>query len=75
MRANLIFDSVKVKAKKSGKGVTKSTPAITDTDMIKLENTLMWTMLQHLIPGFYVIQYSFLLCISSAEGVKRTYMI
>ena len=36
MKANLIFDSVQVQAKKVGKGATKSTPQISDTDLIKI---------------------------------------
>ena len=36
MRANLVFDGVQVKAKKLGKGVTKSTPHISDEDLLKI---------------------------------------
>ena len=36
MKANMIFESVQVKAKKSGKGATRSTPQISDTDLIKI---------------------------------------
>ena len=35
MRANLILESVQVKAKKEGKGVTDSTPHITEGDLSK----------------------------------------
>ena len=38
MKANLVFDSVQVKAKKMGKGVTRSTPHISQEDMVKLGN-------------------------------------
>ena len=44
MRANMVFDGVQVKAKKTGKGVTHPTPHISDEDMKKMEATLMWTM-------------------------------
>ena len=36
MRANLVFDSVQVKAKKTGKGVTDSTPHISDEDLHRI---------------------------------------
>ena len=38
VRANLVFDGVQVKAKKCGKGATKSTAHISDEDMTKLSN-------------------------------------
>ena len=36
MKANMIFESVQVKAKKSGKEATTPTPHISDTDLIKV---------------------------------------
>ena len=40
MKANLIFESVQVRAKKSGKGHTKSTPHISQEDLVKIGNYL-----------------------------------
>ena len=36
MRANMVFDGVQVKAKKTGKGVTRSTPHISEADLKKI---------------------------------------
>ena len=38
MRANLVFDGVQVKAKKTGKGTVKNTPPITTEDLKKIGN-------------------------------------
>ena len=35
MRSKLVFDGVQVKAKKTGKGITHSTPHISDSDLQK----------------------------------------
>ena len=36
MRANLVFDSIQVKAKKTGKGTVRNTPPITPEDLKKI---------------------------------------
>ena len=38
IRTNLVFDGVQVKAKRSGKGVTKSYPHITQADLLKISD-------------------------------------